>query len=546
MKLWSAVSAAVLLASSCLAATPTERLAQQSQLAQALAAKHAYSDAATVLATLAHDPDITGLPGWPDAVYDLARDEAASGQSEQAMAALHQAVEFGATPDADTVAGETAFAPLAKDARFKAELERLKKAAALWQDNAAIATPFKPVLSEEEKAAGVSKLWSEAKFNFAFFGRVPDLDWDGEYVKALREAHAAQTTEAYYGVLARFVALLKDGHTRVVAPPQLSDRLYAEAPVTTALIDGKIIVTGVSDPAVAIARGSELVTINGEPAFAYAARAVAPSVFGFTEQDRNAWQYGYQLLRGPVDQPVTLGLRLANGRLVSTNVSRHHNTGMVGYAPAFVASEFKLIGDVAYLRVGTMFTDEGAKLMRAHAAEIGAAKGLVIDVRDNGGGNSSNGLLLLQMMADKPFETYRYSTREYIAAYRSWGHVPGWHREAAGLVAPDSALHIGGKVVVLVGAKTYSSAEDFVAGFKVMKRGTIVGQTTGGSTGNPINMTLPGGGLAMICSKEDTYPDGSKFVGVGVLPDVAVKPSIADVRAGRDHELETAIRLLTK
>jgi hypothetical protein len=52
---------------------------------------------------------------------------------------------------------------------------------------------------------------------------------------------------------------------------------------------------------------------------------------------------------------------------------------------------------------------------------------------------------------------------------------------------------------------------------------------------------LPGGGRARVCSKRDTYPDGSAFVGVGVQPDVEVIPTIRDVRDGVDRALERAV-----
>jgi len=42
----------------------------------------------------------------------------------------------------------------------------------------------------------------------------------------------------------------------------------------------------------------------------------------------------------------------------------------------------------------------------------------------------------------------------------------------------------------------YSAAEDFVVAFDAMHRGTLVGETTGGSTGQPLIFQLPGGGGA--------------------------------------------------
>ena len=59
-------------------------------------------------------------------------------------------------------------------------------------------------------------------------------------------------------------------------------------------------------------------------------------------------------------------------------------------------------------------------------------------------------------------------------------------------------------------------------------------------------MSLPGGGSARICTKADTYPDGTRWVGKGIRPAVAVKPTLADLRRGRDTVLEAALARLRK
>ena len=96
---------------------------------------------------------------------------------------------------------------------------------------------------------------------------------------------------------------------------------------------------------------------------------------------------------------------------------------------------------------------------------------------------------------------------------------------------------------VLTSARTYSAAEDFAVAFDTMQRGRIVGEATGGSTGQPLIVALPGGAMARICTKRDTYSDGREFVGVGVQPEVVVHPTVADFRAGRDTVLEAALKL---
>jgi C-terminal processing protease CtpA/Prc len=89
-----------------------------------------------------------------------------------------------------------------------------------------------------------------------------------------------------------------------------------------------------------------------------------------------------------------------------------------------------------------------------------------------------------------------------------------------------------GPVVVLVGPRTLSAAEDFLIPLHASHRATLVGQRTAGSTGQPLIIMLPGGGGAAICTKWDSYPDGREFVGVGIDPDVEVYPTQAEVAAG--------------
>jgi len=188
--------------------------------------------------------------------------------------------------------------------------------------------------------------------------------------------------------------------------------------------------------------------------------------------------------------------------------------------------------------------DSGVKAMRENFAAISAANGLIIDIRNNGGGNSDNAYALLKILADKPFNDSNWRTRDYKAAERSWGVTPGWSRNAASAIDPDSTLHYTKPVLVLTSPATYSAAEDFVVAFVSMRRGKLVGETTGGSTGNPMLLKLPGGGMAFICTKDDSFPDGREFEGVGIAPDVPVSPTVADIRNGKDPVLERAVGLL--
>ncbi|RZK30066.1 MAG: hypothetical protein EOO63_07645, partial [Hymenobacter sp.] len=77
-----------------------------------------------------------------------------------------------------------------------------------------------------------------------------------------------------------------------------------------------------------------------------------------------------------------------------------------------------------------------------------------------------------------------------------------------------------------------------------LKRGILVGEPTGGSTGQPLAFALPGGIMARVCTKRDAYPDGTEWNGIGILPTVPARPTVAALQAGRDPVLEAALRAL--
>ena len=88
-----------------------------------------------------------------------------------------------------------------------------------------------------------------------------------------------------------------------------------------------------------------------------------------------------------------------------------------------------------------------------------------------------------------------------------------------------------------------STSEDFLVPLDYSGRALLIGETTAGTTGNPVNVRLPGGAILRVCSKRDSYPDGSQFVGRGIEPDITVHPTVAGIRANRDEVLEKAVEV---
>ncbi|MBK8286327.1 MAG: hypothetical protein IPK97_16435 [Ahniella sp.] len=472
---------------------------------------------------------------------------ALSGSVDRAFTALEAAVNAGYT-DRAHIERDPDLAPLRADPRYAALLKHADALLKLDQRQygaKAIETPYAETLSEAERIAGLSRLWSEAKYNFANFDLVPDLDWDALYLKTLPKVQQTPRTQDYYRELIAFLAQLQDGHTGVFPPDALAAQFYSRPPLRTRLIEGRVMVTEVLDDSLkqaGLKRGTEILAIDGLAVHDYVRQSVLPWVSASTPQDLRQRAYGFDLLLGPVDR--TVKLRLGQNAHDSFEVSlrrwspSEHVALKIPGNPAFA---WKLLpGGIAYVALNHFDNSEAADQYLKQFDEIKKAKAIIFDVRRNGGGNSGEGYRILATLTDQTLATSQWQTRKYVSAWRAWGLTQAPIGETGSWPA-DLERRYEGKVVVLTSAQTYSAAEDFVGAFKGMKRGLVIGEATGGSTGQPLFLNLPGGGSARICSKRDRLADGTEFVGVGIHPDVTVTDSVDTFRAKRDRVLDEAL-----
>lgn len=409
----------------------------------------------------------------------------------------------------------------------------------------ALVVPYAPQLTEAQRIGGLSQLWMTARDRFVWFDRVPELDWDRLYLDTVPLVQQAQDTEAYYRVLARFMAKLQDGHTGVFLPKELESRWYARPGLRTARLEGKVVVTAVADAALqrqGVKPGDIIEAIDGEPVERYAERVVGPYASSSTPQDLEVRMYTYGLLAGDAAKPVVLTLSHRDGHRSEVRAARS------GFKTTPAASmpllTFRKDG-VAVLRVAQLEDDASVKALAQDLDRVLAAPGLILDLRGNGGGNTRFGLSILRFVADSPLPQVRSVMRDNGSSLQQArsGRLIEWLPVRDAVLTPEPRAYKG-PVAMLVDAATFSAGEDTAAVFHLMRRGPLVGQATGGSTGQPLTLALPGGGSARICVKRDSYPDGSDFVGVGVLPDIVASRTIADVREGKDAVLERAVAAL--
>ncbi|MCA1248076.1 S41 family peptidase [Massilia sp. MS-15] len=502
-----------------------------------------YAEAATLYLQAAQHRPNGGL------LYNAACAQALAGDAQGAMGTLQKAFAAGWV-NAQHTARDDDLAPLRGDPRWQPLLaamkEREARDARLF-DSPALATSYRANISEDEKLAGLSKFWSEVKYNFVYVDKLKELDWDRLYLETIPKVRATTSTAEYYQVLMALCAKLQDGHTNIYPGPELGDAM-ARPLLATHLVEGRVLVREVFDPALAAAGvvpGSEILEVDGEPVRAYAERAIQPYVSASTPQDLERRVYGYQFLVGPRDKAPQVRFGNADGKrfvLPVRRVDRDSHARATGSRAPFELR--KLPGDVTYVALNSFGDSRAADAFLAAFEQVASGRALVIDLRNNGGGNSNEGYRVLATLTGEPFATSKWSTRQYLPTYRAWKRPLPDFESRAGSWQPDGKRHFRGPVAVLTSGGTYSAAEDFMVAYENMRRGPIVGEPTGGSTGQPLLVSLPGGGMARICTKADTHPDGRAWVGHGIQPTVRVAPTVADLRRGRDTVLEAALKTL--
>ena len=385
-------------------------------------------------------------------------------------------------------------------------------------------------LSDAEKIFGLSKCWSEVKYNFVYFDRLT-FDWDSLYQATIPVVLATANDFEYYRELQRFVATLQDGHTSVFIGRVKGTRenLFPTA-LFTRLIDGKMIVIdvlGYDDELdkQGIKRGLEILKINGIDVHEYVATNIKPFVAASTKQSMNAIAYSSIALEGKLYGSTRLTFKDANNRVFDFKVNNNGHSN----PPTIPLFDFSILeNNIGVIKIDNFWQRNFTEQFDTIYEKILATDALIIDIRGNNGGNSANSMYILSHLTDKDFRMSNWSSPRYIPAFASNGISTEWHIGEPWIGEPVKDKPFYKKpVTVLIDETTFSAAEDFCVGFRTMNRGLIIGTQSGGSTGNPIMFSLPGGGGIRICTKKDTYPDGTEFVGVGILPDIEVQETVS-------------------
>lgn len=161
-------------------------------------------------------------------------------------------------------------------------------------------------------------------------------------------------------------------------------------------------------------------------------------------------------------------------------------------------------------------------------------KGLIFDIRQNGGGVVNDGYTILRRFIDKQ-----------TLVYRSRGKVGPGHDEFGQIensyLSPSSSQKYLKKVIVLTDRGTYSSGSFFALMAKAIDNMVIMGDTTGGGLGLPNGGQIPNGWTYRCSITQTLDVEGNNYEN-GMPPDIRVVVDEQNLINGIDDVIEAAIK----
>lgn len=161
-------------------------------------------------------------------------------------------------------------------------------------------------------------------------------------------------------------------------------------------------------------------------------------------------------------------------------------------------------------------------------------KGLVIDIRGNGGGSLSNSDRIASRFIEEKLLV------GYIQHKTGKGHAD-FSDPYPIYLSPSSRAKWSNPVVVLTNRHCYSAANDFVQKMRMIPQVTILGDRTGGGSGFPFSSELPNGWSVRFSSSPmlDLNMNHTEF---GIDPDIPVSFHGEDFQKGVDTLIEAAMK----
>jgi C-terminal processing protease CtpA/Prc len=439
------------------------------------------------------------------------------------------------------------------------------------QDKAKL--PTIPVFTRAEMEADLEHLtavlkraWAYAEDKHTFLG----VDIDALHAAAMRQLDEVHDADGFYLVVEKFVGGLMDGHASV-RPGHESPGLSAPMrwPFEIVCLDGRFYIKKLEDGNAPLRTGDEILSVNGVSLSDRFQAALARST-GSTPAGRAS--RALATMRRGADQQLSIKAARADGSSFTCEMGALLWEGLAEEPIRWK----KLEGNVGYLRLPSFLQDmkvweEGGRTpaslqaaleskktsLRKAFTELKDTRGLILDLRGNGGGSDALGHFLAYFLCDTAAHPVYYTLGTRIsedllalpefAAYKNAPASARNRRSSIQLLPEKGVWKYHGNLAVLMDEACFSACDCFLNYLSIAAPKTVfVGRPNGAGAGAPRPLvTLPHSKMVVtFCIMQVWNLDGQLIESRPLKPTVPVKWTPEDLRQGRDPDMEAALHYL--
>ena len=376
-------------------------------------------------------------------------------------------------------------------------------------------------------------IWRTVNENFFDPGFV-GVDWNDVRVRYAPDVDKVKNDVEFAALMRKMLSELPVSHLSIGIPRQQGD---VGVGIRTKVIEGKKVVVHVSPGSDTQMKGIRVGDIVQNPDDEF----------------------------GPLGSTATLRLKGCDGRTRTAAVRRESHTQSERPSIRWRSFSVRPGERIGYIRT-VRFDDDAAPAIDLAMDELGRTAGLIIDARDNSGGNMSfvrltsylsSGEHLVAALITRPYlEAFpqipkqidpaalpridrAYTDEQIFGALRTNKGAAAFYSEDLG------AKRYKGKVVVLINEETESAGEGFAWHAKLKTGATLVGRRTAGVLLGAEYFKLPGGWQLGVATQSGWGPDGKPVIDQPVSPHIETTWTIRDVCGGHDPDMAKAMELLS-
>ncbi len=200
-----------------------------------------------------------------------------------------------------------------------------------------------------------------------------------------------------------------------------------------------------------------------------------------------------------------------------------------------IAAGFKYVildDNIGYIYYGSFSDGIGEGNLDQVLSRLALCHGIIIDVRNNGGGTLTNA----EKIASRFFN--EKTLVGYIMHKTGKGHND-FSKPYARYIEPSGRVRYQKNIAVLTNRRSYSATNDFVNAMRYAPNTVIIGDNTGGGSGLPFSSEIPNG-WSVRFSASPMLNAEKEHIEFGIEPDIKVDMTEKDIQDGIDTIIETA------